>query len=394
MFFIKFDAIPAGRKATYLRLVISDRPTKDNPRRVRFTIGGNKVDHKGDCRTKTADLSTAKILFNHVISTPDARFMTLDNKDFYLSTNMPHCEYMRIPVSSIPAKTMKLYNLEPLVHRGAVYVEIRKGMYDHPVSGCLANDKLVQILQNHEFVQSDLIPGLFKHKTRPLCFSLVVDDFGVSYVGKENASFLMKVLQDNGYTITHDWTGSIFCGITLNWDYANGTVDMSMPGYVEKALNRFSHIPPNKSEDSPHHTEPIIYGQKTQYTKEHDPTNPLDEKGIKRLQEIVCVLLYYARAIDCAMLPALGSLAAAQSKVTETTAKACTKLLNYAATHPDAVVRYHKSGMILQIHSDASCSSKMEARSRAGGFFYLGDNTDDSSPDAPPPTLNGAIHIL
>jgi len=93
------------------------------------------------------------------------------------------------------------------------------------------------------------------------------------------------------------------------------------------------------------------------------------------------------------MLPALGSLAAAQSKATETTTKACTKLLNCAATHPDAVVRHHKSGMILRIHSDASYLSKAEARSRAGGFFYLGDNTDDSSLDAPPPTLNGAIHI-
>jgi len=67
--------------------------------------------------------------------------------------------------------------------------------------------------------------------------------------------------------------------------------------------------------------------------------------------------------------------------------------LNYAATHADAVIRHNKSGMILRIHSDASDLSETEARSRAGGFFYLGDNTDESSPDAPPPTLNGAIHI-
>jgi len=319
--------------------------------------------------------------------------MTLDIKDFYLNTDMPHYEYMRTPVGSIPAKIMKLYNLEPLAHHGAVCVEMRKGMCGHPVSGRLTNDKLVQILQKHDFVQSDLIPGLFKHKTRPLCFSLVVDDFGVSYVGKEHANFLIQVLQDSGYTITHDWTGSIFCGITLNWDYANGTEDMYMPGYVEKALKRFAHSPPTKQEDSLHHADPIIYGQKKQCAKDHDPSNPLDEKGIKRLQEIVGVLLYYARAIDYTMLPALGSLAAAQSKATETTAKACTKLLNYAATHPDAVVRYHKSRMILQIHSDTSYLSETEARSRAGGFFYLGDNMDKSSPDAPPPTLNGAIHI-
>ena len=68
------------------------------------------------------------------------------------------------------------------------------------------------------------------------------------------------------------------------------------------------------------------------------------------MQEIIGVLLYYARAIDCTMLPTLGSLAAAQSKATDTTAKACTKLLNYAATHPDAIVRYNKSGMVCLEH--------------------------------------------
>ena len=68
--FIKFDAIPAGRKATYLRLVVADRPMKENPRRVRFTVGGDKQDSVPEnISTKTADLVTAKILFNSVLST-------------------------------------------------------------------------------------------------------------------------------------------------------------------------------------------------------------------------------------------------------------------------------------------------------------------------------------
>ena len=95
-----------------------------------------------------------------------------------------------------------------------------------------------------------------------------------------------------------------------------------MSGYGEKALNRFAHASPNTPEDSPHHAEPIRYGQEKQCAKDHDPSNPLDEKGIKRWQEIIGVLLYYACAIDCTMLPALGSLAGTQSKATETTAKA------------------------------------------------------------------------
>jgi hypothetical protein len=64
------------------------RPEKPNPRRVRFTVGGDRIDYTGDVSTKTADLPTVKTLLNSVISTPGARFMTGDLKDFYLNTPM------------------------------------------------------------------------------------------------------------------------------------------------------------------------------------------------------------------------------------------------------------------------------------------------------------------
>jgi hypothetical protein len=66
----------------------------------------------------------------------------------------------------------------------------------------------------------------------------------------------------------------------------------------------------------------------------------------------VGTLLYYARAIDCTMLVALGTLATA--KTTLDTAQGLTQLLNYAATHPDATLKYIASDMILHVHSDAS----------------------------------------
>jgi hypothetical protein len=88
MFFIPVSAIPKGRKATYLRIVSAFRPEKPNPRRVRFTVGGDRIDYTGDVSTKTADLPTVKTLLNSVISTPGARFMTGDLKDFYLNTPM------------------------------------------------------------------------------------------------------------------------------------------------------------------------------------------------------------------------------------------------------------------------------------------------------------------
>jgi hypothetical protein len=48
------------------------------------------------------------------------------------------------------------------------------------------------------------------------------------------------------------------------------------------------------------------------------------------------------RAVDNTMLVALGTLAAAQTQGTEKTMDAIKQLLNYAATHPDAAVRFHE----------------------------------------------------
>ena len=45
--------------------------------------------------------------------------------------------------------------------------------------------------------------------------------------------------------------------------------------------------------------------------------------------------------------------------------------MNYAATHPDAILTYRKSDMVLVVHSDASYLSEPKARSRTGGHFFL-----------------------
>eukprot|EP00957_Ditylum_brightwellii_P124977 9527247-Ditylum_brightwellii.AAC.1 len=71
------------------------------------------------------------------------------------------------------------------------------------------------------------------------------------------------------------------------------------------------------------------------------------------------------------MLLALNAIAAQQEHLTSKTAEAITKLLNYATTHPDAVLRHHASNMVLHIHSDASYLSAPQARSHTGGHFFL-----------------------
>ena len=87
------------------------------------------------------------------------------------------------------------------------------------------------------------------------------------------------------------------------------------------------------------------------------------------------------------MLHTLNSLASAQTKETEETLQAMKNFLDYCATHSNATIRFHASDMILKIHSDASYLSETEARSRVGGYFFLG-NKDETL------QRNGAIHVI
>ena len=78
----------------------------------------------------------------------------------------------------------------------------------------------------------------------------------------------------------------------------------------------------------------------------------------KVVQQVVGGLLYYARAVDLTILPALSAIASEQTKATEATEARVNQLLDYVATKPNAKVRYHASDMILNIHSDASTFPK------------------------------------
>jgi hypothetical protein len=139
-----------------------------------------------------------------------------------------------------------------------------------------------------------------------------------------------------------------------------------MPGYYEAALQRFTHPTPALAQHSPHAWTAPNFGAKIQYIALEDTTLALDKAGIKRLQEVIGTFLYSARAVDNTMLVALGTLAAAQTKGTQKTMDTLIHLLDYAATHPDPAIRFHKSDMILYVHSDDSCLSEANARSRVG----------------------------
>ena len=182
MHFLDHSNLPAGCKATYLRIVAAIKLHKVEMHRIRFTVGGNRIDYKGKISTPTANLETIKLLLNSTVSTPNAKMLTADIENFYLGTPMDRYEYMHIPAKDIPTNIMEQSNLAPLVHHGHVLTEIRKGMNGLPQAGILAYNRLVKHLALSGYTPVQPTPGLFRHATRPVTFSLVVDEFAIKYV--------------------------------------------------------------------------------------------------------------------------------------------------------------------------------------------------------------------
>jgi hypothetical protein len=104
--------------------------------------------------------------------------------------------------------------------------------------------------------------------------------------------------------------GNKFAGIDIKWDYATHQCCISMPGYIENLLIKFKHPYPTKPRLLPHKCLPISYGTKAQLTPDADTSELLNKHRKRCIQEIVGLLLYYARAVDNKLLVALSVIIA------------------------------------------------------------------------------------
>ena len=152
------------------------------------------------------------------------------------------------------------------------------------------------------------------HVGRAITFCLVVDDFGIKVTDIADFHHLKTSLKEY-YKVAVDWTGLLFCGVKLTWDYKRCHVDCSMPGYIDKALKKCQHPMPTAPQDAPYAATPIQYGAKVQGV-EINTTFPLSPMELKQVQDIVGTLLYYARAVNPMLLATLSTIAARQSNGT------------------------------------------------------------------------------
>jgi hypothetical protein len=376
------------KKPTYYNRVVKEKWNKVLScieRRVRGTAGGDRITVDYDVSSSTASLTTLKILLNAVVS-ENANFATIDLTDFYLGSLLPELEYIKIYVDDYPADILSHLGLTEFVQtdkqgRIFVYCAIQKTMYGLAMSGKLCKLDLVALLKSFGFHET-ATPCLFRHETRNITFCLVVDDFGIKYDRQEDLDYLVSCLSSKYHVKVHP-VGTKYLGFTIDYNRAARPVTMSYPRYIPDLLAR---LRPDgiKHCHSPALYTPPSYGRTGPQPSTQPPVSPpASPAQLKELQVIVGSLLYYARAVDATILPAVCALACEQAAPTLATMVAAERLLGYVAKFPLATIIFLPSDMLLLAHSDASYLSRTNSGSVAGGFHFLGKENDPTFFNAP-----------
>ena len=384
--FITKEEVPPNRDITYASFICDKRPLKPEPFRVRVVVGGDRLSFDEDSGSPATNLLETKILINSTISDADegARFFSADLKDYFLGSPMSRPEYMKVHISKFSEDIILQYKLrEKMDDKGYVYIKIQKGMYGLKQAAILAYQRLVEFMKPYGYFPEINTTGIWSHTQRKTKFCLCVDDFGVKYFSQDDANHFLNALK-NHYTISTDMQGINYCGLTLEWNYEKKYVDISMPGYVQKNLERYQHPKPLKAQYAPHQWSLPSYGKTSQHVN-IDNSNVLDKKGTKQVQSISGAFLYYGRAVDPTILPALSSISSTQANPTINTLNECKMLMDYLSTYPNAKIRFYKSDMVLYVDSDAAYLVLPKARSRIAGHFYFGNK--------PPPLPTKPHHV-
>ena len=109
---------------------------------------------------------------------------------------------------------------------------------------------------------------------------------------------------------------------------------------------------------------------------------------VKQIEHIIGTLLYYTRGLDNTCLLKLRTMST-RSDPTEQYEKNVNQFLDYMATYPNAVVRFHVSAMILCANNNASYLNEPQVRSRSAGHFSLGIIPSKCAQECP----NVPIHV-
>ena len=369
------------RDTTYYNPQVKEKLDADRniKRRVRGTLGGDRINFPDETTSPVADIAAVKILFASVVSDrrnkgTNTKFATIDLTDFYLGSKLPRPEYVRIKLKDIPLETIALHSLEQYIEGDSILFQVDGSMYGHPVAGRISNQDLVKHLATHGYVQDDMVPCLFTHATNGIQFTLVVDDLGIKHIeGNGGLQHLQKTLELKWKTKL-DYSGSKYLGIRIDWHYDDPKrqhLFLDMPTTVPDAIKRFCPDGPPRGAKSPIRYVPPTFGAKTDLGATVDTSPPVPLESKKFIQQVAGVFLHYSRMIDATMIPAVRAISDNCANPTEHTLEAADHLIRYAVAHPNHRVRIDACDMILTIQSDASHLSLTKSGSVAGGVHYL-----------------------
>jgi hypothetical protein len=97
-----------------------------------------------------------------------------------------------------PQDIIDEYDLTSKVYQNEnVHCEVQRGMYGLPQAGIIAQELLEEQLQKAGYTQSKLTPVYWKDEWRPISVTLVMDDFGIKYIGKEHIMHLIRTLKNH-----------------------------------------------------------------------------------------------------------------------------------------------------------------------------------------------------
>ena len=377
---ILFSDIPTNRVVTYVNPICVEKTNDDGSLkfRTRLTIGGDRIIYPYDTTAVTAEMNALKILLNCMIS-EDAKWTTMDLTDFYLGTDLPHPEFIRIPGRLIQPEVLALHKLDQYSRNEAYYFSVHKTHYGLPQAGALSQQRLFAHLIKHGYTQIPSTPACFRNASGSIRFTLVVDDFAVVWHDQKDIDHLIHTLSIL-YQIKVNWLGTKYLGMTIDIDRVARHVTLTMPKYIDKLLQR---VRPDgvKGASTPAVYTPPNYGNPGAQKASVDDSNPANDEQKKLLQSVIGTLLYYSRAVDPSICTAVHELGSVQSKPTENDMAKMERLLQYVSRHRNNGIRFYASSMILQSMSDASYLCRPRARSVFGCTHYLGD----------PDIINGPI---
>ena len=344
---VQYRDIPAHNTVTYVNPVCVEKLNDDGSLklRTRITIGGDRIFYPYETRAVTAEMEALKILLNCMISeNASCTCTTIDLTDFYLGTDLPHPEYIRIQTQLIPPSVIEFFQLQPFINRQTLYCSVHKTHYGLPQAGALSQRRLFRHLHTNGYHQLPSTPSVFRNKTGTIRFTLVVDDFVVLWTDRKDMDHFINTLTAL-YQVKINWDGTKYLGMNIAINRAERHVTLTMPKYIDRLLCKVRPEGVKGSNTPATYTAPN-YANPGARKATVDNSALASEEDKKLLQRVVGTLLYYSRAVDPSICTAVHQLGSVQSKPSQNDMRKMDKLLQYVSKHRNIGIRFYAAHLI------------------------------------------------